>query len=63
MRYVRQAVISQVIAAAKYEILVGDWCSELRQGFAECFRISRRHGVSIFKWHEIQVKRNEMLEL
>ncbi|WP_242612466.1 class I SAM-dependent methyltransferase [Corticibacter populi] len=41
--------------AAKYGKLGADWRDDMRQGFAECFRVLRPHGVLIFKWNETQV--------
>ena len=48
--------------AAKYGKLGEDWREDLRQGFAECFRVLRPHGTLIFKWNETQVKVREVLE-
>lgn len=49
--------------AAKYGKLGQDWRDDLRQGFAECFRVLRPHGTLVFKWSETQVKLNEVLAL
>jgi len=49
--------------AAKYGKLGQDWRDDLRQGFAECFRVLRPHGTLVFKWNETQVKLREVLEL
>lgn len=49
--------------AAKYGCLGADWRDDLRQGFAECFRVLRPHGVLVFKWAETQVKVREVLAL
>lgn len=49
--------------AAKYGKLGNDWREDLRQGFAECFRVLRPHGTLVFKWNETQVKVNEVLAL
>lgn len=48
---------------AKYGILSDDWKSDLRQGFAECFRVLAADGVLIFKWNECQIKVSEILAL
>ena len=47
--------------AAKYGKLSNDWRDDLRQGFAECFRVLKTHGTLIFKWNETQVKVREVL--
>ena len=49
--------------AAKYGKLSDDWREDLRQGFAECFRVLATDGVLIFKWNETQVKVSELLAL
>lgn len=49
--------------AAKYGKLGTDWRDDLRQGFAECFRVLRPHGVLVFKWNETQIKVRQVLEL
>lgn len=49
--------------AAKYGKLGADWRDDLRQGFAECFRVLDVDGVLVFKWNETQVKVGEVLAL
>ena len=49
--------------AAKYGKLGSDWREDMRQGFAECFRVLRPHGTLVFKWNETQVKVKELLAL
>lgn len=49
--------------AAKYGKLGPDWRADLRQGFAECFRVLDTDGVLIFKWNETQVKLADLLPL
>ncbi|MGB3742460.1 MAG: class I SAM-dependent methyltransferase [Castellaniella sp.] len=49
--------------AAKYGKLGPDWREDLRQGFAECFRVLAPDGVLIFKWNETQVKVADVLAL
>lgn len=49
--------------AAKYGKLSDDWRADLRQGFAECFRVLVAGGVLVFKWNESQVKLSEVLSL
>ena len=49
--------------AAKYGKLSNDWRADLRQGFAECFRVLRPEGTLVFKWNETQVPLKEVLAL
>lgn len=49
--------------AAKYGKLSENWRNDLRQGFAECFRVLASEGVLVFKWNESQVKLAEVLHL
>lgn len=49
--------------AAKYGKLSDTWQEDLRQGFAECFRVLDPDGVLVFKWNETQVKVAEVLAL
>lgn len=49
--------------AAKYGKLGTDWREDLRQGFAECFRVLEPGGTLVFKWNETQVKVKEVLAL
>lgn len=49
---------------AKYGVLDADnWQDDIRQGFAECFRVLATDGVLIFKWNETQIKVREILAL
>ena len=47
----------------KYGTLKGDWREELRQGFAECFRVLRPEGVLIFKWCEDEIPVSQILAM
>lgn len=49
--------------AAKYGTLDTDWRNDLRQGFAECFRVLQPEGTLVFKWNETQVPLREVLAL
>ena len=49
--------------AAKYGKLSADWRDDLRQGFAECFRVLEPGGTLVFKWNETQVKVRDVLAL
>ena len=49
---------------AKYGALNREtWRDDLRQGFAEAFRVLKPHGTLIFKWNETQIKVREILAL
>lgn len=39
------------------------WQEDLKQGFAECFRVLKRNGTLIFKWNEDQIPISEILKL
>lgn len=49
--------------ALKYGKLGNDWQQDIKQGFAECFRVLKHGGVLIFKWNEDQIKLSEILKL
>ena len=49
--------------ASKYGTLGKDWRDDLRQGFAECFRVLHPDGVLVFKWSEVQIPLKEILAL
>lgn len=49
--------------AKKYGVLGEDWRTELRAGFAECFRVLTRDGTLIFKWNEEDIRVSEVLAL
>ena len=49
--------------AKKYGVLGADWKSDLKAGFAECFRCLKRQGTLIFKWNEYQVPVSQVLAL
>ncbi len=49
--------------AAKYGKLGEDWQDDLRQGFAECFRVLVDDGVLVFKWNETQISTKQVLAL
>nr|WP_314705934.1 class I SAM-dependent methyltransferase [uncultured Comamonas sp.] len=49
--------------AAKYGKLGTDWREDMRQGFAECFRVLKPNGTLNFKWNENQIKVKELLAL
>jgi hypothetical protein len=49
---------------AKYGALeAATWRDDLRQGFAECFRVLADDGVLIFKWNETQILVRDILAL
>jgi SAM-dependent methyltransferase len=47
--------------AKKYGKLGGDWREEIRNGFAECFRVLHSEGVLIFKWSAYEIPVSEIL--
>lgn len=47
--------------AAKYGRLGADWRADLKQGFAECWRVLAPGGTLVFKWSEVQIKLHEVL--
>ncbi|MFA5107740.1 MAG: SAM-dependent methyltransferase [Patescibacteria group bacterium] len=47
----------------KYGRLEGDWQTELRRGFVECFRVLRPKGTLVFKWNEGDVPVSRVLAL
>ncbi len=47
----------------KYGALATGWREDIRQGFAECFRVLRPLGTLIFKWAEIRVPVSSVLAL
>ncbi len=49
--------------AKKYGKLGEDWRTDIRDGFAECFRVLRPQGVLVFKWNEHEVPVSRVLEL
>lgn len=49
--------------AKKYGKLESNWENDLKQGFAECFRVLEENGILIFKWNEEQISINEVVKL
>lgn len=49
--------------ALKYGKLTQSWQDDLKQGFAECFRVLEIGGILIFKWNENQISNKAVLEL
>lgn len=47
----------------KYGTLSPSWQSEMRHGFAECFRVLAPLGTLIFKWNEHRVPVSQVLNL
>lgn len=45
----------------KYGILGADWQEDLKQGFAECFRVLKTGGTLVFKWNETQIPTKDVL--
>jgi SAM-dependent methyltransferase len=49
--------------AKKYGVLGCHWRDDIRQGFAECFRVLRPDGVLVFKWNEHDIPVAQVLAL
>lgn len=49
--------------AKKYGKLEGDWKTDIKKGFAECFRVLRPSGTLVFKWCEEDVPVAQILAL
>jgi len=49
--------------AKKYGKLGTTWESDLRDGFAECFRVLRPRGTLVFKWNESDIPVSRILAL
>lgn len=49
--------------AQKYGVLLPSWQTDLQAGFDECMRVLDDGGFLIFKWNEIQIKLNDVLNL
>ena len=49
--------------AFDFGLLEETWRDDLRQGFAECFRVLRDCGTLIFKWCEVEIPLREVLAL
>lgn len=49
--------------AKKYGRLGNDWRTDIKKGFAECFRVLEGGGILIFKWNENQISVREILSL
>jgi hypothetical protein len=48
----------------KYGVLQDDtWQNDIRQGFAECFRVLKTNGTLIFKWNEVSILLKDILLL
>lgn len=49
--------------AKKYGKLGAAWRDDIRDGFAECFRVLRPDGTLIFKWNEHEIPVRDVLAL
>lgn len=49
--------------AKKYGKLEGNWSEDIKEGFAECFRVLRPNGTLIFKWNETDITVSQILSL
>lgn len=46
----------------KFERLRDSWQEDLRAGFSECMRVLDDYGTLIFKWSEVQIPTNKVIE-
>jgi len=49
--------------AKKYGTLLPTWELDIKAGFDECMRVLEPNGILIFKWNEIQITLNKVLEV
>lgn len=49
--------------AKTYGELLPSWEHDLKEGFRECFRVLKPHGVLVFKWNEYQIPLKSVLQL
>lgn len=49
--------------AQKYGVLLPTWETDIRAGFDECMRVLEPYGILIFKWNEIQITLNQILDV
>ena len=49
--------------AQKYGVLFATWETDIKEGFNECMRVLEPYGILIFKWNEIQITLNQVLEI
>lgn len=49
--------------AKKYGVLLPTWDLDIKEGFSECMRVLEPNGILIFKWNEIQIKLNDILNI
>jgi ubiquinone/menaquinone biosynthesis C-methylase UbiE len=47
----------------KYGSLGPDWKEDINKGFKECMRVLEPYGVLIFKWSEVQITVNEIINV
>ena len=55
--------IKSGIIPFKYGVLASSWRDDLRQGFAECFRVLKPNGTLVFKWSEVEIPLKDVLKL
>lgn len=49
--------------AQKYGVLLPTWETDIRAGFEECMRVLEPFGTLIFKWNEVQITTNKIIEI
>lgn len=47
----------------KFGCLNSEWQSDIKKGFAECWRVLEDYGTLIFKWSNYEIKFKEILKL
>lgn len=48
--------------SVKYGKLPKDWPAFLRDGFKECWRVTKPYGVIVFKWCETEISTTKVIE-
>ena len=59
--HLRQAGKNSILVT-KYGILESDWQDVLKRGLYECMRVLRPNGILVFKWSEVQITLEEVLQ-
>lgn len=49
--------------AKKYGVLLPTWELDIKAGFDECMRVLEPGGILIFKWNEVQITLNKVLDI
>ena len=46
-----------------FDVLLPTWREDLRAGFEECFRVLKPCGTLVFKWSDVQIPFDDVLQL